>query len=52
MTKYEISQAIDYFPKGTEAVLKRLENEGIVQTQDGHWEALGIPAVKPNGHAR
>ena len=52
MTKYEIAQAIDYLPKGTETVLKRLENQGIVQTQDGHWEAVGKPVIQSNGHAK
>jgi hypothetical protein len=51
-TKHQISQAIDYLPRGTEAVLKRLEIEGLVQNRDGHWEAVGIPVVQSNGHAK
>jgi DNA-binding LacI/PurR family transcriptional regulator len=51
-TKHQIAQAIDYLPRETEAVLKRLEIEGIVQNRDGHWEAVGIPVVQSNGHAK
>jgi predicted Rossmann fold nucleotide-binding protein DprA/Smf involved in DNA uptake len=51
-TKHQIAQAIDYLPRETEAVLKRLEIEGIVQNRDGHWEAVGAPVVQSNGHAK
>jgi hypothetical protein len=51
-TKHQLAQAIDYLPRETEAVLKRLETEGIVQNRDGHWEAVGIPLVQSNGHAK
>ena len=51
-TTHQLSQAIDYLPTRTEAVLKRLETEGIVENQDNHWEAIGKAVVRSNGHAK
>ena len=51
-TNHQLSQAIDYLPTKTAAVLKRLETEGIVQNQDDHWEVVGKPVVQSNGHAK
>ena len=51
-TKHQLAQAIDYLPRETEAVLKRLEIQGIVQNRDGHWEAVSIPLAQSNGHAK
>lgn len=51
-TKDQLSRAIDYLPTKTEAVLKRLETEGIVKNRDGHWEAVSKPVVQSNGHAK
>jgi hypothetical protein len=44
MTTRQIAKAIDYLLERTEAVLKRLENEGkIVQNRDGLWEVGASP---------
>ena len=51
-TKHQLAQAIDYLPRETEAVLKRLETQGIVQNRDGYWEAVSIPLAQSNGHAK
>jgi hypothetical protein len=52
MSREQIAKAIDYFPEGTEAALRRLEGAGkIVQNRDGHWEADAITVAQPNGHA-
>jgi hypothetical protein len=43
MTTREIAKAIDYLQERTEALLKRLENDGkIVQNRDGLWEVVVI----------
>jgi hypothetical protein len=49
MTKHQIAKAINYIPEGTEAALRRLETGGIVQSRDGYWEVVVIPAVQSNG---
>jgi len=51
-TKDQLSEAIDYLPTKTEAVLKHLETEGIVQNRNGHWEAVEKPVIQSNGHAK
>ncbi|MBV8088395.1 MAG: hypothetical protein JO139_02285 [Alphaproteobacteria bacterium] len=51
-TKHQLAQAIDYLPRETEAALKRLETQGIVQNRDGRWEAVSIPWAQSNGHAK
>jgi hypothetical protein len=43
MTTRQISKAIDYLQDRTEAVLKRLENEGkIARNRDGLWEIIVV----------
>jgi hypothetical protein len=50
MTTWQISKAIDYFQERTEAVLKKLENEGkIAQNRDGLWEVLVITGASSDG---
>jgi hypothetical protein len=49
MTKYEIAKAIDYSPERTEAALKRLETEGMVQNRGDHWELITSSAVRSHG---
>ena len=49
MTTREIAKAIDYRQEQTEALLKRLENEGeIVQNRDGLWEGVVIAGASPD----
>ena len=49
MTTRQIAQAIDYLQERTEAVLKRLEDEGnIVQNRDGLWEIVVKTGAPPN----
>jgi hypothetical protein len=49
MTTRQIANAIDYLQKGTETVLKRLENEGkIAQNPDGLWEVVVITGAPPD----
>jgi hypothetical protein len=51
MSREQIAKAIDYFPEGTAAALRRLEGAGkIVQNRDGHWETVAITVAQPNGH--
>ena len=46
MTTRQIANAIDYLQKGTETVLKRLDNEGkIAQNRDGLWEVVVTGAL-------
>ena len=49
MTTRQIANAIDYLQKGTETVLKRLDNEGkIAQNRDGLWEVVVISGASPD----
>ena len=49
MTTQQIATAIDYLPEGTEAALKRLQNEGkTVQNRDGLWEVVVISGASPD----
>ena len=49
MTTRQIAKAVDYLQERTEAVLKRLANEGkIVQNQDGLWEVVVITGASPD----
>jgi hypothetical protein len=49
MTTRQIATAIDYLPDGTEAALKRLQNEGkTVQNRDGLWEVVVISGASPD----
>jgi hypothetical protein len=49
MTTRQIAAAIDYLPDGTEAALKRLQNEGkTVQNRDGLWEVVVISGASPD----
>jgi hypothetical protein len=45
----QIATAIGYLPDGTEAALKRLQNEGkTVQNRDGLWEVVVISGASPD----
>jgi hypothetical protein len=49
MTTRQIATAIGYLPDGTEAALKRLQNEGkTVQNRDGLWEVVVISGASPD----
>ena len=49
MTTRQIATAIDYLPEGTEAALKRLQNEGkTVQNRDGLWEVVVASGASPD----